>query len=462
MALNNKVVPADSFLGAVKSMSANSTPQIFPETLVPPVDLTRLRALAAPRRTVKIAFAVTLCSAGVFGMFSESAYISTSNAVVSAFVVDVRTPIDGTISGLPLGAGSLVEANEVLGSVDNPRSDRQHLDNLLTLENSARSTVEAFTAERVLLHAQESALLARAHLHSTAVASRLKQQSVEAERTLSGLQLALVEATTELRRAEQLLDNGILARSEFDRIRSVQAIAVEVVAAQQSHFTIIRDAAIDATHGLFSEPGAVSDVSYSRQRADEIAIKLAENSSALDIAVGQSNEAHRNVEAETVRGGLMRQSALRSPIQGSLWKVNATNGESTTSGASVITLVDCNSQFLLAQVPQSRVPTIALHREARIRFSGESEERTGTVLSVSGDALKVPDAKLAALPFQESSQQMATVLIALNMNSASPGPNVLKRTPQSQNSPCLVGRTARVLIPTFSTNLAARWVRELF
>jgi multidrug resistance efflux pump len=443
-------------------MSPNSSQQTLPATLATPFDLTRLRALGVPRRTLKIGFAVTLCSAGIFGMFSESAYISTSNAVISAFVVDVRTPIDGTISGLPIGPGSLIDANELLGSVNNPRSDRQHLDNLLTFENSARSTVEALTAERVLLQNQEDALLARAQIHSTAVASRLNQQSVEAERTLSGLQLALVEATTELRRAKQLLDNGILAKSEFDRISSAQAIAVEVVAAQQSNLTNIRAQATDATHGLLSEPGAVGDVSYSRQRADEIAIKLAENASALNVALGQSNEAHQNVEAETVRGGLMRQSNLRAPIQGLLWKVNATNGESTTSGSSVLTLVDCDRQFLLAQVPQDRVPAIALHREARIRLSGELEERTGTVISVSGDALKVPDPKLAALPFQESSQQMATVLIALDKKSALQGIELLERTSQSRNSSCLVGRTARVLIPTFPTNLAARWVRKLF
>jgi multidrug resistance efflux pump len=443
-------------------LSTNSSPPSIASAQVPSFGVARLRALTFSRQALKITFAVALCSAGAFGMFSESVYISTSNAVVSADVVEVRSPIDGTISGLPLAAGSLLEADQLLGSIDNPRSDRQHLDDLRTLESSALSTVNALITEQTLLQTQQNALMVRARIHSSAVSSRLKQQAIEATRTLSGQKLALVLATTELGRGEQLHTAGILANSEFDRIRSAQLIAIEVVAAQQSTLTNIRAQAADATHGLLSEPGAVSDVSYSRQRADEIAIKLAENASALSIALGQSNEAHLDVEAETVRGGLMRQSEVRSPIKGFLWKPNTTNGERMASGASVLSLVDCSRQFVLAQVPQDRVPDIAIHREARIRLAGETEERTGTVLFVSGDALKVPDAKLAALPFEESSQQMATVLIALKMKPLPAEAGDTTASSRNEDASCFVGRTARVLIPTYSTNLATRWIRELF
>lgn len=440
----------------------NSSTQAISPALIPAFDAVKLRAFAVSRRAVKIAFAIALCSAGAFGIFSESTYISSSNAVVSAYEVDLRTPIDGTLSGLTASAGSFVQAGQILGKVDNPRSDRQHLDNLLTLESSALSTVNALTTEQELLRTQQNALLARSHLHSSAVATRLQQQSVEASRTLSGLKLALALAATELRRGEQLHDAGILADADFDRLRSAQLIAVEAVAAQQSNLTNLRAQAVDASHGLLSEAGDASDVSYSRQRADEIAIKLAETSSALAIALGQSNEAHLNVEAETVRVEMMRQSEIRSPIRGVLWKLNTTNGEHTLSGTSLFSLVDCNQQFLLAQVPQDRVPDIAVHREARIRLAGESEERTGTVLSVSGDVLKEPDAQLAALPFHESSQQMATVLIGLNTQLPTAGAkNPIRSTP-SESSSCIVGRTARVLIPTFSTNLANRWIHDFF
>jgi multidrug resistance efflux pump len=395
-------------------------------------------------------------------MFSECAYISTSNAVVSAQIADVRTPIEGTMSGLPLAAGKSVEANQLLGSVDDPRSDHQHLDELRILESSAESTVDALTAEQATLHAQQHALLSRSRLHSSAVSERLQQQAVEASRTLSGLRVALELATSELRRGEQLHDAGILADADFDRLRSSQLIAAETVAAQESNLTNLHALATDASNGLLSESGDTSDVSYSRQRADEIAIRIAENSGSLAIALGQSREAHTNVAAETVRGNLMYQSDVRSPIQGFLWKLNATNGEHTLSGSAILSVVDCNQQFVLAQVPQDRVPDIAAHREARIRLAGESEERTGTVLSVSGDILKLPDAQLAALPFLESSQQMATVWIRLNTPVTPAGAENSDRSASRDGASCFIGRSVRVLIPTFSTNLATRWIHDLF
>jgi multidrug resistance efflux pump len=443
-------------------MSGNSSTRAISAPLIPSLDAVKLPAFAISRRVLKITFAIALCSAGAFGMFSESAYISTSNAVVSGHIAEVHTPIEGTILGLPLAAGKSVEANQLLGIVNDPRSDHQHLDDMRILESSALSTVDALTAEQGTLQAQQHALLSRSKLHGSAVSSRLQQQAVEAGRTLSGLKVALGLATSELRRGEQLHDAGILANADFDRLRSAQLIAAEAVAAEQSDVTNLRAQAVDASHGLLSEAGDASDVSYSRQRADEIAIRLAENSSALAIALGQSKEAHLNAEAESVRDDLMQQSEVRSPMQGFLWKLNTTNGEHTLSGASILSVVDCNQQFVLAQVPQDRVPDIAVNRGARIRLSGESEERTGTVLSVSGDVLKLPDPQLAALPYQESSQQMATVWIELNKPGTPSGDGNLAQFGPSEGTSCIIGRSVRVLIPTFSTNLATRWIHDLF
>jgi multidrug resistance efflux pump len=443
-------------------MSGNSSARAISVPLIPALDAVKLPAFAISRRILKITFAIALCSAGAFGMLSESAYISTSNAVVSAHLTDVRTPIEGTLSGLPLTAGTSIEPGQLLGSVNDPRSDHQHLDNLRILESSALSTVDALTAEQTTLQAQQHALLSRSKLHSSAVSARLQQQAVEAGRTLSGLKVALGLATSELRRGEQLHDAGILADADFDRLRSAQLIAGEAVAAEQANLTNLHAQASDASHGLLSEAGDASDVSYSRQRADEISIKLAENTSALAIALGQSKEAHLNLAAETVRGNLMQQSEVRSPMQGFLWKLNTTNGEHTLSGATILSVVDCNQQFVLAQVPQDRVPDVAVHKEARVRLSGESEERTGTVLSVSGDVLKLSDAQLAALPFQESSQQMATVWIGLHTAATPNGAGNPARSAGKEGSPCVIGRSVRVLIPTSSTNLASRWIHELF
>lgn len=444
------------------STHLHSSTQAFCAELSPSDSVKRFNRLVVSRRVMKIGFAVALCSAGIFGIFSDSTYISSSDAVVSADVVNVLAPINGTISSLPLRLGSLVENGQVLGDVDNPRSDRQHLDNLLTAQNTAKSTFDALTTERSVLQAQEKALLKRDSLDGSAVASRLSQQSTAASQTLLGLQQALAEANIEFHRGEQLHLAGIISDAVYDKLLSEQRIASQTLAAQQAVLASLQSETVDAMHGILTEPGDASDVSYSRQRADEIAIKLAENAAALTLARGQSKEAIANVDKETVRENLMRQSEIHAPIQGSVWKINTTDGQEITGGSSVLSLVDCSQQFVLVQIPQDRVPNVAFDREARIRLAGESKERAGTVVSVSGDVLKLQNERFAAVPFEESSQQMATVLVMLKEPSVQSSTARDPSTAQRNSSQCLVGRAARVLIPAYSTNLATRWIHEFF
>lgn len=430
------------------STQANSSPEGLSASFLPAVSAIGIGRFAVSRRIIKIAFAITLCSAGAFGVLSDSTYISSSNAVVSANVVEVRAPIDGTISGLPLIVGSMVKAGQIITRVDNPRNDRQHLDNLLTSETSSKSTLDALIAERRSLELQQKELLQRAKTDSSAIASRLEQQSRSAAKMASSMQFTLAEANIELHRGEQLHRAGIISDARLDTLRSVQLVASETLDAQLATLASLRGEAANAVLGILTEPGDASDVSYSRQRADEITIKLAENAVQLRVAREQSEEARMNVQAETVRENMMRQAEIHAPIQGLVWKQSATDGEHIVDGGSVLSLVDCSQQFVLVQVPQDRVPDVALHKVARVRLAGESIERPGTVSLISGDVLKLENTKFATVPSQDVSQQMATILVTLNATGG--------------NTACLVGRGARVLIPTYPANLSFSWMRRFF
>ncbi|MBW4038810.1 MAG: HlyD family efflux transporter periplasmic adaptor subunit [Acidobacteria bacterium] len=416
------------------------------------------------RRIAKIAFAAMLCSAGIFGIISNSTYISSSDAVVSADVVDIRAPIEGTMTGFPFSEGSFVHVGQLLGTLNNPRSDRQHLDNLLAVESSSDSMIKALTSERSALQLQKSDLLDRSRKDSSAVSSRLGQQATAAARTMAALEQANIEASVELDRGERLHDAGIIADAALDKLRSNQKIAAESVEAQRYVLASLRAESADAIRGILAEPGDASDVSYSRQRSDEIAIKLVDNATALAVAQGQSAQARVDAEAETLRESLMRKAEIRAPIQGNLWRLNVAEGEEVPSGASVLSLVNCNRQFLLVQVPQDRVPDVALHREARVRLAGESKELVGIVESVSGNVLKVSNARLAALPVQDSSEQMATVLVKLRPTANRGLEDTAAGSLEPNVGACFVGRTARVLVPTYSSssNFVSRWIHEIF
>jgi len=77
---------------------------------------------------------------------------------------------------------------------------------------------------------------------------------------------------------------------------------------------------------------------------------------------------------------------------------------------------------------------VVLGGEARFRLSGETAERTGTIVSVTGDASLIGDRNLAAVP---ADQHKATAMVRI---AVPPSRNVAAE--------CLVGRTAHVLLPT--------------
>ena len=114
------------------------------------------------------------------------------------------------------------------------------------------------------------------------------------------------------------------------------------------------------------------------------------------------------------------------------------NGERLGTGDTVLSTIDCNRPFLLASVPQDRVPEVDLHGRAKLRLSGEFVERYGTVVSVAGSTER-SNRKFASKPAQKEGERVATVLIRLDPDASADN---------GQAESCIVGRTARVLIPT--------------
>jgi multidrug resistance efflux pump len=398
-------------------------------------------------RSLKIAAGLTLLLVGGYGIFSEQQYIASSNAVVTAYVVSVRTPIEGTVTGLAATVGTQVSEHTVIGHVDNPRVDQQHFQNLRDIAEQARSSTDAVLAERDALEAQRQGLLARAGAHIQAVSTRLHLQTDEAAGLLAAKQAALEQATLELNRGRQLHDDRIISDADLEKLEAQYQVASHEAAASQADLATVRAEAEAASQGVLSEPG-INDVAYSRQRADEISLRLAEIDRTLVALRSQVSQATKDVESEAHRAHLIREADLVAPGEGVVWKLEAMNGEHVGVGDSVVQVVDCSQSFVLAEVPQERVPEIAIGGVARFKLSGESAERAGVVLSVSGDQQKGENQNLAAFPNQSTETQRATVRIGLR-SAAAPGD-------------CIVGRTARVLLPTNGSNRLARWYRRYF
>ncbi len=425
----------------------SETTAILPETL--PIAATQAhRGFASYARMLKITLATLVGLLGTVAAFNEGAYITTSDAVVSASSLDVRTPVEGTVTGLPQNLGQSIQTGQTVGLISNPLVDHEHLDTLRLNQQSAQSIADALVAENEALSAQRRALFLRSAQHTAAVSARLEHEVEQATHTLSARKAAFAEAETELRRGQELFAGGLIPRSALEKLAATDRVLAEEVAAGLAALQAAQSAFDAAHHGVLAEAGGNNDVTYSMQRADELAMRLAANSGSLASALAQARQAKQAIDTASARDGQLASSPVLAPSSGTVWKLGAANGEHVAAGALVFTVVDCDRQFVVAAIPQSSLNSLTPNSPATVKFTGESTERTGVVTTAWADSIHETDAKLAATPILPPGNRLATVFIRLDRSTAD----------SRKAEPCQVGRTAQVRIPRAATNLWSRWL----
>jgi multidrug resistance efflux pump len=438
--------PAAKLAPVAKAPAPAPTPGPAPEK-----DRSRFDQRQSPNRKklsqiLKVGSAVALLAVGIGTVLVDQTRVSSNNAVVSTYLISIRAPIDGTVSGLPGGVGATLSAGQRLAHLENPRVDDQRLVDLREQMSRLKAQREAAEVNRATLTALRAELNQRVAFHTKINAERLSGLKTEAEKTLAALAAKQAQAQAEVDRRLPLEASQSVAPAEMQRLRAVVESARQESAAQANRVASIRAEADAARNGVLAGPGGI-DVTYSAQRADEIAITLSNLNQTIAQFVAQSNETQARLASEEQRIALMRTAELVTPASGMIWKVGAGNGERLSVGEPAAEIVDCSAAFLLVAIPQDRFSEVEIGSLAQFRLSGERTERTGRVLSIAaqGDLL-AKGVRFAATPVPGPANVIVTVAMSASANVA---------------GECLIGRTARVLLPN-SGGLLERLVRHVF
>ena len=396
---------------------------------------------------IKRGAAVSVLVAAIYAVLSGQGFVSTDNAVVSTYTVSLRAPITGYVSGLQTAIGQPVKPGTVIARIDEPRADDERLIDLQRLAPRLQTDLAALHAERDILARQREALVQVSATRNVSEAAMLDLEAAEAERRAASLAVAADEASRSSARAAILARTGNISTEAVEKAAALADETRSDAAAARLRTTSLRLQATAAHAGMLLGNGS-NDVPYSRQRADELAIRLAEIDRETASVQASADETAGRLADEARRVALLRSAALVAPASGMLWKLGAADGERLAVGDTAVEIVDCRSAFLVAAIPQERYPDVAIGGTARIRLSGESTDRLGSVVSVTGEATLANDRNLAAAPLPARSPT-ATARIAIGGSADNAGS-------------CLVGRTARVLLPTGAgSGLVARLARSL-
>lgn len=394
-------------------------------------------------RAAKLFGASAVLAIGAYAVIADQMAIATDNAVVTAYSIALRTPIDGVIGAASLRVGDRVDRDALLAQVRNNRVDDQRLVDLREHLTQARARLEATTSMQVSLEAMRAELNERSKAYLKASAARLDGSLTEARYTLAALISRRDEAKKIFDRRSLLAQGGAGSAVDLEKAQSEFESLSSEAEAQRGRLDSLNAQIAAIDHGVVSEPGS-NDVAYSRQRADEITIRLADLDHERALAAADIEETSARLTSEQARIDKLQNASMVAPSSGVVWKLGASNGERVGAGETIAQIVDCASAFIIARVPQNRVPDIVVGDEAEFRLSGDNTKHQGRVLTVTGEATG-GDRNLAAVPFEEKGPT-ATVRIAMDPVAGE----------------CPVGRTARVLLPSNGPGLLSRLLGRFY
>ena len=411
-----------------------------------PGKITASRGQLRLGRYIKIGLAVILLAGTTGAILVGQGHVITDNAVVSAYVLSLRSPIQGNVSGLQLHVGDAVEGMTLLAHVSDERVSDERLSDL-------RSEVARGPAEHAALDAQRRALIGlratlamRSEQYRTAQTAYTLASSEEAAANMLGSTFRLELARREMERKISLGHSRDASKAVVDRATLDAHTAEADVSSQAARLAYQRAREVAAARGIFLDSGA-SDVSYSTQRIDEIELRLTDINRADAVLATGAIMAQVRLTAEERRFAALSKAELMLMTPGMVWKLGVSNGERVSTGDTLAQVIDCGASFIVAVIPQRDFSLVELGSLTRFRLSGETTDREGRVLSVTGDSNISGDRNLAAAPVADRS---TTAVVRIEV-------------PPSGNNgaECLVGRTARVLLPTVGGGMLTRLSRWL-
>src|SRR5690349_19163678 len=179
-------------------LERRAQPGFLPDTIAAPK---RKYSLA---RLAKLGGALVVLGLGAYAVWSDQTSIITDNAVVSAYTVAVRAPMDGILTIDTKRVGDRVSRGDLIGIVANVMYDDQHLVDLREHLERARGNLEAAIVEQQKLSALRSDLQSRSSAYIEASLARLAGSEMEAERLLSAATARRDQADRTLTRKSSL------------------------------------------------------------------------------------------------------------------------------------------------------------------------------------------------------------------------------------------------------------------
>jgi HlyD family secretion protein len=296
---------------------------------------------------------------------------------------DVYPRISGVVQEVRVREGDVVRPGQVLAVLD-PRELRYQVEQaraaVRTQEVAVRQAEAAVQTQRMQVDQARANLQAQRARLAQLLAGAPPEQIRQAEEQVRQAQAAVEYSRAQLRRAEELYQQGFVAQQAVDAARTDLAVQEARLRAAEEQLKLLR-------RGPSAEE---AEVARSQVRQAEAALRQAE-AQLRQVGVALQHAQSILVQAQTnlrQAESLLEERVVRAPVSGMAASLAVDPGDSVTPSTRLVQLLRISPAEVAFSVPEQEMGRIRPGMEAAVRvdalpertFSGRVS-RTGPVLS---------------------------------------------------------------------------------
>ncbi len=352
------------------------------------------------------------------------------NAVVTAYLSDFRSPIDGRVEAIPVAPGERPEAGQSVLSIHNPRVDRSRLARLEVLSAAADEEVGFLQASLEALRALAGERAGQTRGYGEAIERDLRARQQQLTDEQQARDAALVAAEAGLERVRNLHREGLASPSDLEEAEAFYEAARSSREANREALSRLQAQWAELPQGVY-QGGEQDGALFTRQMEQELTLRLLEEERALRVA--RTEQRAKRAELDRARTALERsaEADIVLPEGKSVFDIYTSVGAWVTAGSRVASAVDCAGLMVDIAVDDALLQLIEPDQEVSVRVFGSLQQWPARVVLVRGSAALGDEPVLAASVPQRGNRK-GRVLARIEGGDM----------PQLTGQTCGIGRTA--------------------
>jgi len=367
---------------------------------------------SAVKRLIRPVLGVGLFGLAVWALVPLLFGVRSTQAVVNAPVVTLRSPIDGTVTFLcRTASGAKVIANTPLLNVKNSLADDDRLDALKDEQALLAARIEGLRRQHASLIGLREKLAATVRKYDDA---RLRTLELEREGAR-----ALVDAAQAVKKQRNSEEDQISRLQDSHSVSAQDAVAVHFAADAAEHSVVQAQKSVEnlgeqiraLRDGVHVGAGdGRNDLPYSAQRLHELSFRIEEVHAALGQDEAKLAQLRRHILAEEKRLAGRSRFTASAPADWIVWRRHVVSGASIKADSPLMDMIDPAEIFIDAVIREQNLNHVRPGTTARVRIASSDKEWTAVVRQVLGRTLPWPDRLLAVESVPHGNQEVHVIL----------------------------------------------------